>query len=101
MEDNMLIIHMTAGELAEYLEKRIEQKVEAACNKAIYNIGRQQKRDKLISFNALVREKTVGARIRIKRLIAQGHIKQTDDGKIIYSSVLNYLENAKEKKATE
>jgi len=98
MEDKMLVIHLTAGELADYISRCIGQQVKEAVEDALYNKERAEKRDKLISFNALVREKSVGARVRIKRLIAQGHIHQTDDGKIIYASVLNYLQNEKNKK---
>lgn len=101
MEGKMLVIHMTAEELAAYIEMRIETKIEDAVARAIYNKERNAKRDKLISFNALVREKSVGARIRINRLIADGHIRQTEDGKIIYASVLNYLENEKGKNSTK
>ncbi len=101
MEDKMLVIHMTAEELADYISRCIRQQVKEAVEDAIYNKERNARRDKLISFNALVREKSVGARVRIKRLIADGHIHQTEDGKIIYASVLKYLENEKGKSSTK
>lgn len=93
----MLIIHMTAGELAEYLKTAIATQIEDAVNRGIKLKELEAQREKLVSINYMVREKSLGGRIMIKKLIEQGHIKQCEDGRIIYNTVLNYLDNVKKK----